>query len=127
MFIRSTTEDVIFNFTTMFSFGGFLYIAHFIYPNSIALYGLDAPIGDYFLIPIFLMSYGILVYFFGLSVINRKVYDHSDIFNINANQTKKRVNKHLVYFIPVQIWGLISACIGLFMLLIQIIYRLIYM
>lgn len=119
-------ENIVFIFVTMFSFYGFTYVAMAIYPNFFIRYGLEAAIGHYFLVPLFFMIYGALIYFFGLFVINRKRYDHSGIFNIHAKQTKKRINKYEVYFLPVQYWGIIFFCIGVAILIVQIVYNICY-
>lgn len=126
LYLRThTIENLLFVFVTIFSFGGFTLISNYIYPAFLMNYGPEATIGNYFFVPAFLMFYGILVYFFGLLVINRKVYDHSGIFNIREKQIKKRINKYEVYSLPVQYWGVISFCIGFIILLVQIIYRII--
>lgn len=122
-----TIENLLFIFVTMFFFDGFMEISNYIYPPFLINYGAEATFGNYFFVPVFLIFYGVLIYFFGLLVINRKVYDHSGIFNIKAKQIKKRINKYQVYFLPIQYWGAISFCIGFIVLLVQIIYRIIFM
>ena len=98
-----------------------------IYPGFSDIYGSHAKIGSYFFMPILWMVYGIFIYYLGLKLNFKKKYIFPSIISSGRDYIKVIDIKYTFCEIPIQYIGLLSLVFGIVMLLIQIVYRLLYL
>lgn len=98
-----------------------------IYPDFSDIYGSRAKIGYYFFMPILWIVYGIFIYYLGLKLNFKKEFIVPFIISSGKNYIKVKDIKYTFCEIPIQYIGLLSLVFGIVMLLIQIVYRFLYL
>jgi uncharacterized membrane protein YedE/YeeE len=102
-------------------------IANSIYPGFSDSYGSHASIGYYYFMPIFWIIYGVIIYLLGLKLNFKKELIESSIISDPQSYKKVKDTKYYFFFIPMQYIGLLFFAVGVIALLIQIIYRALYL
>lgn len=111
-----------------FIFLGSVFLLDFIDPQYYLLYGEDAQIGSYFILPMVWVIYGIIVYYAGLKFNTKKIYEKANyIVEQTGNYRSQKTNEYKLIGIPVQYVGSLFILFGVCFLSIQIIYRLFWM
>lgn len=98
-----------------------------IYPDFSDIYGSHAKIGYYFFMPTLWIVYGIFIYYLGLKLNFKKEFIVPFIISSGKNYIKVKDIKYTFCEIPIQYIGLLSLVFGIVMLLIQIVYRFLYL